>query len=78
MQPRKNPIWTFIAFAEVVGRYLALYDKTCLDYHRRDIKNNYWNFAAVELEIEPTNQSIKHIIFPLSFHNFTTAVKVFT
>ena len=27
-----------IVLAEVVRRYLALYEKTCKDYHRRDVK----------------------------------------
>ena len=47
-----------ITSAEVVRRCLALYEKTCKDYHRRDIQKNCCNSVAVELEIESGTRKI--------------------
>ena len=41
-----------IVLAEAVRKYKALYDKTCKDYHRKDVQKNCWDAVAKEIELE--------------------------
>ena len=40
------------AIAEEVGKFPALYDKQCKEYHRKDIQKNCWSIVALELGLE--------------------------
>ena len=48
-----------IELAKSVCKFLALYDKTCRDYHHKDVQRNCWNNIAIGFRFE-TGEVVKN------------------